>query len=362
MALEIITEMAGYLESNFKLTQVLYSALVLAVAYGVAKLFSYVAKNTLKSLVSRTKTTLDDKILVAVPTPMEAGIVLAGLYLAIYRLSYFAPYIGTITKFFSIAAIGIGALFLSRVSNALMEWYVGELERKQRASAREIKPIISKILRIFIILIVLLVLFGQLGIEVTPLVASLGIAGLAIALAFQDTLSNFFSGLYLVAERPYKIGDFIKLESGEEGYVEEVGWRTTKIRMLRNVIVIIPNTKLAQSTSYNYSAPQEETAFLIPVSVSYDSDLEKVEKVVAEVGSKIMKTVEGGISDFVPFIRYNKFGDSGINFNVIMRAKTYVDNYLLTHEFIKSLHKEFKKAGIEIPYPKHDIYIKGGKL
>lgn len=362
MAVEMFNVMLGYLENNFGLAQILYSALVIAVAYGVAKGFSYITKNTLKNLVSKTKTMLDDKILGAVSTPIEAGIILAGLYLAIYRLSYFALYIGTITKLFSIIAIGVGALFLSRVSNAFLDWYVGELEKKQRSSAREIKPIISKILRIFIILVVLIVLFGQLGIQVTPLVASLGIAGLAIALAFQDTLANFFSGLYLVAERPYKIGDFIKLESGEEGYVEEVGWRTTKIRMLRNIIVIIPNTKLAQSTAYNYSAPQEETAFLIAVSVSYESDLEKVEKIVSEVGSRIMKTVQGGIPDFAPFIRYNSFADSGINFNVIMKAKTYVDNYLLTHEFMKVLHKEFKKAGIEIPYPKRDVYIKGGKL
>ena len=137
--------------------------------------------------------------------------------------------------------------------------------------------------------------------------ASLGIAGLAVALALQDTFSNFFSAVYITADRPVKVGDYIELENGLKGYVEDVGWRSTRLRTLPNNSIIIPNNKLAQSILTNYDAPKPEMSIVIPVGVSYNSDLEKVEKVTVDVAKKVLGSVEGGVADFEPFIRYKEF-------------------------------------------------------
>lgn len=201
------------------------------------------------------------------------------------------------------------------------------------------------------------ILLDLLGITLTPFLASLGIGSLAVGLALQDTLSNLFAGFYLTLDRPARTGDYIRLASGEEGYVEKIGWRSTQVRMLPNNMFVIPNSKLASSIFTNFYLPDRELAVLVDVGVSYNCDLEKVEKITGEVGRALMQEVDGGVRDFKPFIRYNKFGDSSINFTVILRGREYVDQYLIKHEFIKRLHERYRKEGIEIPYPQRTIHM-----
>jgi small-conductance mechanosensitive channel len=209
----------------------------------------------------------------------------------------------------------------------------------------------QNITRIIIFSIGILIILNSLGISITPILATLGVGGLAVALALQDTLSNLFSGFYITLAKQIRIGDFVKLETGEEGYVEDIGWRATRIRMLPNNVVLIPNNKLSQSVITNYYLPEKELAVLVQVGVHYKSDLEHVERVTIEVAKEVMREVPGGVKDFQPFIRYHTFSDFSINFTVILRAKEFVDNYLIKHEFIKRLHKRYAKEGIVIPYP-----------
>ena len=133
--------------------------------------------------------------------------------------------------------------------------------------------------------------------------------------------------------------------------MEKIGWRSTWVRMLPNNVVVIPNNVLVNSKVLNYYYPQTEMAVLVQVGVHYDSDLENVEKVTIEVGEEVLKTVQGGVPEFKPFIRYHTFNDFSIDFTVILRVKEFVDNYLIKHEFIKRLHKRFNEEGIIIPYP-----------
>jgi small-conductance mechanosensitive channel len=215
--------------------------------------------------------------------------------------------------------------------------------------------VVQGLIRGFVIGIGILIFLDLLGISITPLLASLGIGSLAVALALQDTLGNFFSGLYISVDRPVAPGDFVKLESGQEGYVTDVGWRNTRIRLLSNDTVIIPNTKLIGSTITNYYLPAKETAVLMQVGVHYDSDMDKVERVVSEVGNEVMRTVQGGVPEFKTFIRFHTLGEYSVNFTVILRAKEFTDNYLIKHEFIKRLNARFKKEGIIIPYPTRTV-------
>ncbi len=359
MVLEIFTNLAA----KVSLLDFTIALVIVAITYAIAKAVSYMLESYIKKISGKTKTTLDDRIIVAIERPVEIGIVLGGVYIALVKVSFFTLYPALISKIFTIAWIGLGTIFVLRLTSALLDWYAEDMVQRRKTSIAEIKPTLGKIIKIFVVLIAVIVLFDQLGIAVSPLVASLGIAGLAVALAMQDTLSNFFSGVYLTAERPFKAGDFVKLETGEDGFITEIGWRTTKIKALSDYIIVIPNSKLAQTITRNYSAPTKAINFLINFSVSYDSDLEKVERIGLEVAKKVLKTVPGGVPDFepLPLVRAAKFNDSGIDFVCVMRAATFPDQYLLTHEFIKALHKRFKKEKIEIPYPKRDVYIKKGK-
>ncbi len=218
--------------------------------------------------------------------------------------------------------------------------------------------LIIYITKIIVIAIGILIILQKLGISIAPLLTALGVSGLAVALALQDTLSNFFAGITILLGGQLHIGDYIKIESGEEGYIEDMTWRNTTIRKLPDNLIVIPNSKLANSLVINYSLPRRELNVIVEVGVSYDSDLEKVEKVTIEVARDIMKNVEGGVPEFEPFIRYIKFDNSSINFRVIMRAKSFVDRFKVVHEFIKKLHKRYQKENIEIPFPITTVYLR----
>jgi small-conductance mechanosensitive channel len=220
---------------------------------------------------------------------------------------------------------------------------------------------LKNIIDVFLIIIAILLILAALNVEITPLIASLGIGGLAVALALQPTIANYFSGLYITADRSIKVGDYIELENGMKGYVENISWRSTKIRTLPNNLVIIPNSKLTDMIVTNYYDPVEEMSIVLQCGVSYSSDLEKVEKVTIEVAKEILSKVEGGVKEFEPFIRYHTFGDSNIEFSIILRVRDFVSKYLITHEFIKALKKRYDKEGIEISFPARNIYMRGNQ-
>ncbi|HEY1268447.1 MAG TPA: mechanosensitive ion channel domain-containing protein, partial [Candidatus Binatia bacterium] len=136
------------------------------------------------------------------------------------------------------------------------------------------------------------------------------------------------------------------------------GWRSTRIRMLPNNMVVVPNNKLVQDNITNYHLPDRELIVPIAVGVAYDSDLEKVERVTAEVAKEIMKTVAGGIASFAPEIRYQAFGQSSVDFTVALRAREFTDAAVLKHEFIKRLHARYAQEGIAMPYPTRTVYLK----
>lgn len=157
--------------------------------------------------------------------------------------------------------------------------------------------------------------------------------------------------MQLVIDKPKLVGDLIELESGVQGFVDRIGWCSTWIRMLPNNTVIMPNSVLSQSKIINYFYPEKELSVPLEVGVHYNSDLEHVEQVTLEVAREILKTHEWGVSDYNTFVVYTGFGDSSINFTVMLRAKEYFNRFWVRSAFIKALHKRFAKEGINIPFP-----------
>jgi small-conductance mechanosensitive channel len=196
-----------------------------------------------------------------------------------------------------------------------------------------------------------LVILNGLGLSIAPMLAALGVGGLAVALALQEPLANFFAGVFIMLAGQIRVGDYIKLDSGHEGYVADLSWRSTRLHMLPNNLVLVPNAKLAQAIVINHHLPSPDLAVLVEVGVDYTSDLKRVERVVVEVGRQIMAEVPGAVREFQPFIRYHTYGESSVDFTVILRAQQFVDQYLVKHEFIKRLHQRFDEEGIVIPFP-----------
>jgi small-conductance mechanosensitive channel len=160
-------------------------------------------------------------------------------------------------------------------------------------------------------------------------------------------------------DKPLRVGDFVKLESGQEGYVEDIGWRTTRIRMLPNNTVIIPNNKITQSILTNYYLPEPRMAVLIAVSVSYDVDPDRVERVLLEEATKGIGQIPGLLAEPPPMVRFIPgFGQSSLEFTLICQVREFTDQFLLQHELRKSILRRFKAEGIEIPYPQQTVHLR----
>jgi small-conductance mechanosensitive channel len=199
------------------------------------------------------------------------------------------------------------------------------------------------------------VVLRMLGVEVAPLLAALGVGSLAVGLALQPTLTNVFAGFNLSIARRIRVGDFIRLDGGQEGQVTDIGWRATEIRALGDNLVLVPNAKLSELIVTNFSLPSDELAFTIDLAVSYGADLAQVERVLLDIARDVLKNVPGGIPGFEPAVRFKGFGESALPVMCILRARSYADRVNLTDAFVRRVNVRFAQEGIEIPFPQRVV-------
>jgi small-conductance mechanosensitive channel len=296
----------------------------------------------------------DDVLVAALRRWILWWFLFAGAYLA----SLSVPVEASLLKLLHHVILVLFLLSLTIFASNMSVQFIGLYSENLKESLPK-TTIFTNLTRIFVFLIGILIIFHTLGISIAPILTGLGIGGLAVALALQETLSNLFSGLQLIASKQIRPGDYIRLESGEEGFIVDINWRNTTVRELSNNLNIIPNSQIAKTIIKNYFLPEKVSSVLVQVGVAYESDLEKVERVTIEVARGVMREVPGGVSDFEPFIRYHTFGDSSINFTVILRAREFVDQYLVKHEFIKRLNRRYQAEGISIPFPMRTLHFAG---
>lgn len=333
----------------------LIGVIILLCAFGVGISVERFLLPSLRRIVQRTATGLDDIFFSSLRKVTTVWFLTTGLYISLPFFSL-PPYAFSMVQKGSLALVIISVtIFFSRLVVGILRVHLEKL--------KDVLPpttLFENLTRLVVFVIGGLILVQSLGISIAPALAGLGIGGLAVALALQGPLANLFSGIHIMISRQIKPGDYVKLETGEEGYVVDITWRNTTIRQLPNNYVIVPNSKLASLIVINYHQPQPELAVFVQVGVSYSSDLEKVERVTIEVAKEVMREVPGGVPEFEPFIRYHTFSDFSINFTVILRAKEYADQYLIKHEFIKRLHRRYREEGIEIPFPIRTVYLHRG--
>ncbi|RUS97484.1 mechanosensitive ion channel protein [Dulcicalothrix desertica PCC 7102] len=244
-------------------------------------------------------------------------------------------------------------IFLARLSSSFVTLFG---QKSQVVSA----SLISNLVKFIVYILGLLIILQTVGVEITPILTTLGVGGLALALAVQDTLSNLFAGLYLIISQQLRTEDYVKLETGQEGHVIDINWRSTTIKDIYNNIIVIPNSKLSSVIFTNYHLPVKELVLSIDIGVSYTNNLEHVERVTLAVATEVMQEIAPELTINEPFIRYHTLGDYSINLTVFMRLNEFLDRRLAKHIFIKKLHEKYQAEKIEIPNPSRDIYIKEG--
>ena len=207
-----------------------------------------------------------------------------------------------------------------------------------------------------------LIVLDYFNISIAPIMAAMGVGGMAVAFGVRETLENIFSGLQLIVSKQLRVNDYIRLSTGDEGRVIDINWRyITVMPPNEGSVVVIPNKVIANAVTANYSQPRDDIVLVVPIGVSYDSDLEHVEKVTVEVARKLQTKIDGyapkydseGVdrNPLAPVVRFQAFNDSSIDFNAVLHVQTFTNQYLLKHEFIKAITKRYREEGINIPFP-----------
>lgn len=325
-----------------------------AASLGAGLLFQALVSLRFRALAHKTAARWDDILVHALRGIIIAWSFLLGLSLALRALPLAAETYLLLQRIIAMAAILTATVLALRLASGLVTLWTERLTGVPATIFRNIASIVVFILGA-------LVALDDLGVSITPIITALGVGGLAVALALQDTLSNLFAGIHILATKKIRPGDYIRLDAGDEGSVSDITWRNTVVRTLAGNLVIVPNNKLAAAVVTNYDLPEKELALVFEARVAYDTDLPRAESIAVEVARSVMKDVEGGVAGFEPFVRYHTFGPEGVLFSVVVRGREFGDQFRLKHEFIKRLHARFRREGIIIPVPAREVFLRDGK-
>lgn len=339
------------------LRQVAVSIAVFAAAAGTALVLRHFILSVLKRWSAKTDTTIDDIVVSVIRGPSIYWALALGLYIALGTSHLPSALIRVSFSVLHAVLILSFTLVTANVAAHLLRYAANRADLPMAATG-----LTFVVLKGFVIGLGVLILLGTLGVSITPLLTALGVGGLAVALALQDTLSNLFAGIHILMEKSIRVGQFIRLETGEEGYVTDIGWRTTRLRVLPNNVVIIPNNKLAQNRIINYDLPDKTMALLIPISVGYGADLNQIQRILVEEATRGAADIPGLLAHPAPVVRFIPgFGQSSLDLTLVCQIREYVDQFLVQHELRLRILSRFRAEGVDIPYPSRTVYVQGGQ-
>ncbi len=275
---------------------------------------------------------------------------LGGCYLA----SIFLTFKGVVVVHRALYAVFLLSitLLISRLALGFLQFY-----SSREGTSTMLTSLFETITKIFILTIGILITLESLNIPLGPILATLGVGSLSLGLALKEPLANLISGISIITSKKIRPQDYIKLQTGEEGYVVDVELKYTVIREIMGNLLVIPNSQLIASSFKNYALPENKMLIPIKVGISYDSDLEKVEAITLKVAKETLAEVAGGEAAYEPFLRYERFDYFSIEFTVYLQIQEFYDHLIITHEFIKRLYKRYQKEGIKIPFPIKNAYV-----
>ena len=336
---------------------VLESAGILLGSYLAARLVGYAFARVLVRTTARTRSTVDDRVVAALGRPITYALVLAGAWAAVHHLPLRPRLVGWLDGVLFVLGVLLAALALIRAWGLLMGWYVTESRHATRDNlAREFGPLFAKLGVIFIVTVAVIAMLTHFGVNVASLVVSLGVGSLAIGLAAQDTLSNMFAGFTLMADRPFRVGDRIRLASGESGDVQEIGMRATLIQTLDDTILVVPNSLLVKERVVNLSRPSRTVTTRVEVGVAYGSDLPLVRRVLGEAAL----SSEHSDRERAPVVLVTRFADFFVNVMLIFWVRDYAQQGLAVSQVHEEIDRRFRESGIDIPFPVRRLIMEPG--
>jgi small-conductance mechanosensitive channel len=298
---------------------------------------------------SRSLTILADSL----RGPMLIWAVIIGAHLAIQASALPPKYTEAGSKYLLVLWMISLTLMGMRLAGNLVRYY-GE----QVPGALPVTTLSETLAQLAVVVLGILLILSALDFRITPILTALGVGGLAVALALQDTLSNLFSGFYVAVARQIRLGDYIRLNTGEEGYVADIGWRSTTVRSLGNNMILVPNAKLAQAIVTNFHLPEKRMGASVQVSVSYDADPDHVERVLLEVAQRALGEVPGMVSESAPSVSFDPgFGESSLGFTLGFQVAEFANQFGVKAELRKRILRRFREEGIVIPYPARMVYL-----
>ena len=334
-------------------------------------LVHFILDRVADSLKRRSGTDLIEDLIQATYRPITLFFLVQGLLAVAVLLSNMErwqnaigldSWLTVIVRVWGVLTLLLVAAGGARGLSVLLRWYGDNLAVQEGAviAPNLINPL-RRLVTLVIYVITLLLAMELLGISVTPLIAGLGIGGVAVALAVQPTLANLLAGSYLVGDRVVKPGDYVELENGFQGYVTEVGWRSTRLTTPYNNLVVLPNSRLSDSMLTNFSSPTNTIGVLLMCGVSYSSSLDDVERMAKEAAQQVVDSTDGADKSMAPWFGFEAFGDSNIDFWVWVQAEDRVASFIVKSELIKALHERFGAEGISINYPmRHLVFPEDG--
>ena len=328
--------------------ELLTSLAILVGSYLAARFVSYALGRSLARAAARSATTLDDGRVQALKRPVTYGLFLIGASVAVHRLPMPDGWSRRLDGLVFTVAVALACLAAIRAYGILLAWYAAESPLSAETGiAREFGPLLSKLGKVFIVTVAAIAVLQRLDVNVQSLVVSLGVGSLAVGLAAQDTLANMFGGFTLMLDRPFKIGDRIRVSTGELGDVEAIGIRATRLKTLDDTILVIPNSVLVKDRVVNLSRPSRSITCRLEVGVAYGSDLARAKQVLAEA-ALASGYVEG---ERAPVVLVTRFADFAVNFLLVFWARDYVNQGRALSDVHEEVYRRLAEAGIEIPFP-----------
>ena len=322
---------------------------IIILSYILAKAVKFFIVNIAPHLVSKTNTTLDDEILKAINGPLQVFIVACGIYLAFATLSSLPGLISdNLILILTIVLIFIAAYLVSNLTGAFINWYKNNIAPRTESDLDDVlMPFLGKSVGVIVFVLAALMALAVLHVEITPLIATLGVGGIAVALAAQELLSNVFGAFAILSDRPYKIGDRIQISEGMVGDVVEIGLRSTRMKTLDNRLIVVPNSDISKSDIINFSQPDSRMRFDIKVGVSYDADIEKATGILLDIAGH----TDGVLNDPSPKVYVKDLGNFSVNLLMHVWVKDYKLSWEVPDHIYRETLKRFAKEKIDIPYP-----------
>ena len=335
---------------------------VVLVSMVVAAVAHFAMFPLVTSLTHHTTTELDDVLIKAARWPLNVGIIVLGIYLS---LTLMLDLPEGVQDFINLIGQASGALLFvvlfGRLVSRGMDWAI---EQQSKGERRTVDPRLLMMLRRVLVVLIyglgLLLVINTLGIPISPLIAGLGLGGVAVALAIQPTLSNLFAGTYVMTEGVVSPGDYIEMEGGVAGYVLEVGWRSTRLRTWSNTLVVVPNARFAETIITNYYEPAPPVNVYLTCGVSYSSDLTRVEAVSMDVMNRVLDSSPHGVKEYGAYFGFDNFGESNVDFWLFVQARDRLASFELRSELVRELHHRFDEEGIVINYPVRSLQFPDG--